>query len=512
MDSSKDLALDFPPLTYSTLAESGDTSLAKWQDYPERILQFGTGVFLRGLIEWTVFKANEAGHFKGKIVVVGSTGSGRTQQINDQQGLFTQRVEGFYQGTEIGEFQLNASISRAISSKDAWDEVLECARNPEIDILISNTTEAGIQYVQEDIFASPPQSFPAKLAAFLYERFQHYPEAPCIILPAELITDNGKALKELVLRQVADHKLEQAFVDWLNAANYFCNTLVDRIVTGMPNPGKYADFTQQLGYKDQLLTVSEVYKLWAIEGPAHLESRIPFIKADEGILLIDDISPFRERKLRILNGAHTITVALGYLYGLETVYDCLTDSLMSSFIERVVHDEIVPSLPDSIAGGAQFASEVLDRFRNPFLGHKLLSITFQYTSKMRFRNLLTVIRYQEKFGKLPRLMTLGIAAFIYFSRPTHTEGSTYYGTHKETPYALNDDLTGWWDEQWKTAPQTPATSEAIQAWVATAFQDESVWGAEMNEAIGLAQPVGEFLWQFMNIGIKKTLEEALAID
>ncbi len=512
MDSSKDLTLDFPPLTYATLAKNGDASFEKWKEYPERILQFGTGVLLRGLVGWTVFKANEAGQFRGKIVVVGSTGSGRTQQMNNQQGLFTQRIEGFHQGAEVGEFQLNASISRAISSRDAWEEVLACARNPQIDILISNTTEAGIQYVQEDMFASPPQSFPAKLAAFLYERFQHHPEAPCVILPTELIVDNGKALKELVLRQINDHKLEQAFVDWLHETNYFCNTLVDRIVTGMPNPDKFAGFSQELGYDDQLLTVSEVYKLWAIEGPPHLESRISFVKADEGILLIDDISPFRERKLRILNGSHTITVALGYLYGLETVYDCLTDSLMSDFIERVVHHEIVPSLPDSVPGGAQFASEVLDRFRNPFLGHKLLSITFQYTSKMRFRNLLTFIRYQNKFGKLPRLMTLGVAAFIYFSRPTHTDGGTYYGTHKGTPYVLNDDLAAWWDEQWKTAPQASATSEAVQAWASTVFQDESVWGAEINEATGLAQPVGDFLWQFINKGIAKTLEEALAIE
>ena len=363
-------------LSFPVAAARPDVQIDTWKATPEKIIQFGTGVLLRGLIGWAVYQANEKGVFSGRIVAVASTGSGRTRQFNDQDGLFTQRIEGYYQGREIGEFQINPSMSRAIAAADQWEEVLACARNPQIDIIISNTTEAGLQYIKEDLFASTPTSFPAKLTAFLYERFRHCSEAGCIILPTELLVDNGKVLKALVLRQVADHALGAEFTDWLEQENDFCNTLVDRIVTGMPGPEKYAQFTETLGYEDDLMTVSEVYALWAIEGPARLAARIPFANTVDGVMLIDDIEPFRERKLRILNGSHSISVALGYLAGLDTVYDCMNDEAISAFIGRVVKEEIVPSLPDRVSGGVEFSDEVLERFRNPFLDHKLLSITF----------------------------------------------------------------------------------------------------------------------------------------
>lgn len=510
MNASQTNASHRKQLSLATVANRPEIDTDKWTATPERILQFGTGVLLRGLIGWTVYQANKKGLFSGRIVAVASTGSGRTRMINEQDGLFTQRIEGYYKGQEVGEFQLNPCMSRALAAADEWAKVMACARNPEIDIIISNTTEAGLQYVKEDLFASPPSSFPAKLTAFLYERFQHHPEACCVLLPTELLVDNGKILKGLVLRQVEDHALGADFRNWLEKENYFCNTLVDRIVTGMPNLEKYATFAEELGYEDSLLTVSEVYALWAIEGPAHLIDRISFVKADDGIMLINDIEPFRERKLRILNGSHSISVALGYLSGLDNVYDCMTTSDMSAFIDRVVKQEIVPSLPDTVGEGLPFAEEVLDRFRNPFLDHKLLSITFQYTSKMRYRNALTIRRYIDKFGHPPRLMSLGIAAVILFLHPKKEEKGTYYGEWQGKSYAINDDLAGWWHTQWENGPDNTSEIDFVQSWVRKLFEDKTVWDDAFQDMPGLMENISELLLQLIQQGITPTLQKVLS--
>jgi len=444
-----------PTLTPSLLSDRPQLAV--------KVLQFGTGALLRGLPDYIIHHANQRGDFEGGIAVVASTGSGRTGLLQAQHGLFTHRVEGLLDGNTIEEFALNASIQAAHSAKDDWKVVLTYARQTEVEWIISNTTEAGIQYVSDDLKAFPPQSFPAKLTAFLYERWLHHPGHPPVILPTELLVDNGSKLREIVLRHASEHALEADFQRWIQAEVTFCNTLVDRIVTGRPAPEKFEALSRQVGYRDELLTVSEVYYLWAIEAPEQVRARLTFAHNDSGVVLTTDITPFRERKLRILNGSHTFMVGLAHLCGFQTVADCMADPDMGAFVRSLIHDEIVPSLPVGVENGDDFGKAVIDRYGNPYLHHQVLDITLQYTTKMAVRNALSLKRFWENQGRIPRLMSLGVAAFLLFARPVEEKEGKYYGSHQGKSYLLRDDKAAIWSQLW------PEASPLTQAWVREAL-------------------------------------------
>ena len=378
-----------------------------------------------------------------------STGSGRSKVLQDQNGLFTLRIEGMKDGQAVEKFVLNASILSACSAQNDWKEVMAMMRERDLEIIVSNTTEVGIQYHKEDLSATPPTSYPAKLTALLFERFQHHPDRPMIILPTELLVDNGSNLRDIVLQHIEDQQLGEAFRTWIETETLFCNTLVDRIVTGMPGAEKYEALSEELGYQDQLLTVSEVYYLWAIEGDEQLENRLGFSKQDEGVVIAQDISPFRERKLRILNGSHTFMVGLAHLCGLKTVADCMEHPVFGAFMKQLIEEEIVPSLPNEVTGGQEFGQEVMDRFRNPFLFHKVLDITLQYTTKMKMRNAASILRYQQKTGQLPKLMALGIAAFLRFAKPASESSGRFSGEWNGQSYALRDDKASDWADRYE---------------------------------------------------------------
>lgn len=469
-----------------------------------KVIQFGTGALLRGLNDWVIQQANDQDIFNGGIIAVGSTGSGRTLSMNAQNGLFTHRIEGFTGGESVQKFQLNSSILQAYSARDAWSEILKLVQEPGIEVILSNTTEVGLQYQEEDVSAMPPQSYPAKLTALLHERFKHHPAQGFIILPTELVVDNGKVLQGLVLQQIDANGLGEEFKTWVLNENHFCSTLVDRIVTGSPSPEGYLEMSQELGYEDKMLTVSEVYRLWAIEGPPHLASRISFVNADPGVILADDITPYRERKLRILNGSHTISVALGYLYGLDNIVNCMRDEHMSAFMCRVMEEEIVPSLPESVSGGEEFAKEVQDRFRNPYLDHKLLSITFQYTSKMKMRNGATFQRYVEKTGHAPKLMCLGFAAYMRFLKPVREENGKYFGEWQGQSYPLHDDQASWWHMQWQSYNPTHQ-----EAWIRHILSQKEKWGSDLNYLADFPDLVIKYAKSFDEKGVAATLQEAL---
>ncbi len=475
--------------------------------YPEKVLQFGTGALLRGLIDFVIHQANKEGLFKGRVVLVQSTGSSRANTINTQDGLFTQRTEGFQSKEEVKELLVNAAISRAISAKDHWDEVLECATNPDMNIIISNTTEIGLAYREEDIFANPPASFPAKLTSWLFKRFDHFngsAEKGMMILPCELILDNGDKLREVILAHIAHHQLGGAFQEWITHHCHFCNTLVDRIVTGRPDDEKLAQLWNEMGFKDEMLTVNEVYRLWAIEGKASLAEKISFIKADPGVVLSEDISPYRERKLRILNGSHTISVALAFLMEIETIYDAMNHPLMSEFIRRVVHEEIVPTLPVDRDSAVNFANEVLDRFRNPFLHHKVLSITLQYTTKMNARNVPTFVRYVEQQGSFPPLMTLGLAAYLHFLAPVKEEEGRFTGEWQGKAYPINDDKANYFYQLKHYG------NEEASIRIQTILSNEAFWQPNFATIPGLIEAVTTHIKDFNEKGVSETLKIALA--
>ncbi len=468
-------------------------SVAHSNPLPVKVLQFGTGILLRGLPGFFIDKANRQGIFNGSIAVVKST-PGSADGFSEQDNLYTTIVKGVQDGVLADERFINSAISSVLSANDHWPKILELAKNPAIQTIISNTTEVGIQYVEESIFQHPPQSFPAKLLAFLYEKHKHSVQKPppseevgggrhVVVIPTELIPDNGTKLKEIVHRLVAFNRLEAAFATWLGEHVFFCNSLVDRIVTNAS-----PEMRQSLPYQDRLAIQTEPYRLWAIEGGDAVRQILSFAQADNGVVITGNIEYYRERKLRLLNGAHTISVCLGFLRGFDTVYEMMRDAEMAAFLEKVMLDEIVPSIPvGEQADLRDFARDVLDRFRNPAMEHRLLNITLQATSKMRMRNVPTLLRHHAKFGGVPVKFAEGFAAYLLFMKAVKVEDGNFYGLRNQEFYPIRDDFAGYFYEVWQThANDFPALALAV-------CQDAGLWGEDLTQIPGFAEMVGEKL-------------------
>lgn len=475
-------------------------------DLPERAVQFGTGAFLRGFVDYFIDAANRAGKFNGRVVVVGSTGSGRDQAINEQDGLYTLAVQGIEHGEPKRELRVISSVSRAVSASDDWRGVLACAHNPWLEVVFSNTTEVGIELDERDqLDDAPPRSFPAKLTRFLYERartFAFSRDKGVVVIPCELIEDNGDRLRSLVLELAERWELGPAFARWLEAAVPFCNTLVDRIVPGAPPAGERADLERTLGYRDALLTSCEVYRLFAIQGDGALRSRLHFADADPGIVVTDDVRAYRERKVRLLNGTHTIMVPAALLAGCETVREAVEHPLVGRFVRRAMLDEIVPTVeaPDA----ANFAAEVLDRFANPYIRHALFDITLHGTAKMRVRVVPSIVRYAERTGSAPAALALGFAAYIELMRGELQEArrAARLAVPADGP---GERIRALWDEV-----GAATDSRRLEALVQRVCSDESLWGTDLTRAAGFVATVTEQLERIRRDGIVAALEALLA--
>jgi tagaturonate reductase len=458
------------------------------EDYfalPEKVLQFGTGVLLRGLPGFFIDKANKQGLFNGRIMVVKSTDKGSTAAFDEQDNLYTQCIRGIEGGKPVSENIINAAISRVLTATSQWEEILSYAASPHMQVVISNTTEVGIVYVEESIHAAPPAYFPAKLLAFLYRRYHHFKgdvTKGMVIIPTELIPDNGSRLREILLQLSAFNQLEEGFVHWLTNSNYCCNSLVDCIVPGA------ADITP--GYEDQLLIMTEVYRLWAIEtNDEHVKQVLSFSKADAGVVLSPDINVFRELKLRLLNGTHTLSCGLAFLAGHETVKAAMNDEVMAAYMEGLMMHEIIPAITDiHIRNDAaiRFAGAVLDRFRNPAIEHRWLSICSQYTAKLRMRVLPVLLQYHRRTDHVPALIALGFAAHALFMR-----GSSNY--------TITDEHAGWYAAQWQQ--HTP------DVLIKNAFSNEAIWDYNLTTIPGFAQLVTTMLNALMEQGVAAYLEK-----
>jgi tagaturonate reductase len=440
----------------------------------EKVLQFGTGILLRGLPDFFIDKANKQGIFNGKIVVVKST-SGSAEDFLVQDGLFTTCVRGIENGEVLSENIVNEAISRVISANDSWEKVLEVAQSDDLEVIISNTTEVGIQYVEESIFATPPSSFPAKLTAILHQRFLANLSKEVVIIPTELIPNNGALLKEIVFRLIVFNKLSEDFKSWVLENIIFCNSLVDRIVTQIT-----PEIKESLPYQDHLAIQTEPYRLWAIEGNEQVKAILSFSQVDSGVIISENIDYYRERKLRLLNGTHTISVCKGYLKGLNTVYECMQDAEMHNFIQRVMLEEIIPTvlaqkypMPVSEEEVSKYAYEILDRFRNPYTAHFLLSITLQATSKMKMRNIPTILRYKGLFGKKPPFMMEGFDAYTLFMKVVKEENGKYFGRRGEEFYLIQDDFASYFAQKWGNS--TTETSSYIDE----VKNDIVLWGVKL---------------------------------
>ncbi len=373
---------------------------------PEKVLQFGTGVLLRGLPDYFIDKANRQGLFNGRIVVVKSTDSGDSGAFDRQDGLYTLCVRGIEEGKKVEENIICSAISRVLSARDQWQEILQLAHRPEMQIIISNTTEVGIQLVEDDIRRRPPASFPGKLLGFLYERYQAFagsPESGMVIVPTELIVNNGKKLAAIVKELAQMSQLEAGFIVWLEQHCRFCSSLVDRIVPGKPDAATLQQLAHDLGYTDELLAISEVYRLWAIEGDEKVKSVLSFAPSDAGVIISPDIEIYRELKLRLLNGTHTLSCGLAFLAGFATVKNAMDDAAFSAFVSDLMLQEITPAIPYELPlqEARDFGLSVLDRFRNPHIQHQWISITMQYSSKMKMRVIPVLLEHYRHQGEPP---------------------------------------------------------------------------------------------------------------
>ena len=455
--------------------------------YPEKVLQFGTGVLLRGLCDYYIDKANRHGIFKGRVVLVKSTDRPGADAFTEQDGLFTHCIKGIDNGKAIEETVVNASISRTLTAATEWNAILELAQSADMQVIISNTTEVGIQYVANDpISGGSPKSFPAKLLAFLVARFDYFKgsgESGMVIVPTELIINNGDALKDIVLKLAADHQLPAAFITWLNTHNHFCNSLVDRIVPGAPDAQTNAAICADLGYTDKNLIISEVYSLWAIQGGSRVKDVLSFAKADAGVVIAEDIEIYRELKLRLLNGTHTLMCGMSYLLGFRLVKDVMANGYLSKLVMNLMLSELALAIPYKMdfKVADRFGRSVLDRFRNPFINHKLIDITVQYTTKMRMRNVPLLVNYYQEFGKAPELFAMGFAAYLQFMHAVKEENGKYFGDSNGELYPINCDYAGYFYEAWKDFD------------LKKILADTSLWGADLSALPGFEQAVQKYV-------------------
>ncbi|MBR3933360.1 MAG: tagaturonate reductase [Clostridia bacterium] len=408
----------------------------------EKIIQFGEGGFLRGFVDWILQEMNEKTDFDASAVVVQPIEKGMCDKLSEQNCVYTHIMRGLENGKAVTKSKIIDSISRCVKPYDNYDEYLALAENPNFRFVFSNTTESGIVYDKDDdMFATPPKSFPAKVTALLHKRFT-LGLGGFIFMPCELIDKNGETLKSIILKIANDNSLGEDFKLWVKNENIFCNTLVDRIVTGYPRDEKI-----DLEYTDNMLNTSELFHLWVIEGPKDILKEIPFDKTGLNIIVTDNLEMYRTRKVRILNGAHTSMIPYAMLEGIETVKDCMEDENMSAFVKKCVFNEIIPTLDLPKEELISYADDVFERFNNPFIKHLCASISLNSVSKFKVRVLPSLTEYIKRTGKMPQNLIFSLSKLIEFYKngtPTDDEEIIKFMKEKSLKEILENK--NFWDE------------------------------------------------------------------
>lgn len=379
----------------------------------EKVMQFGEGNFLRGFVDWMIDRLNKEADWNGGVVLVQPLAQGLCDMINEQDGLYDLYLRGLQNGERVEETRVVECVTRCLNPFADTASFFKMAENPELRFIVSNTTEAGIEYKPNqsaDDFAGT--TFPGRLTMFLKKRFD-LGLPGFVLFPCELIDKNGDNLKECVLKYAADWSYGDAFVKWVNEENHFTNTLVDRIVTGYPRDTA-KQMEESFGHLDNVIDTAEIFHLWVIEGDKKYAEEIPFHKLGLNVLWTDDVTPYKKRKVRILNGAHTMMVLAARLAGLETVGEAMEDELIYSYMHKCLFDEIIPTLDLPKDELVQFANDVIERFKNPFIKHYLLSIALNSVSKFKVRDLPSLLGYIDEFGKEPECLVFSLAALIKF--------------------------------------------------------------------------------------------------
>lgn len=467
-------------------------------DRPEKVLQFGEGNFLRCFVDWMFHELNKKTDFNGSVIAVQPIDKGMVDMLNEQDGLYTLYLRGLKNGKAESIHETIDVISRGINPYTDFEEYLKTAELPEMRFVISNTTEAGIAFDENDEpAATPPNSYPAKLAVWLKHRFQAFAgdqSKGMHIIPCELIEKNGENLKKIILQLAEKWNFGAEFVAWVNTACTFSNTLVDRIVPGYPRE-RIAEITAELGYEDKQVVEGEHFHLWVIEGPEELEKELPFPSIGLDVLYVKDLTPYRTRKVRILNGAHTTLVPVAYLYGIDTVREAVEHPVVGKFIKSAIFDEIIPTLDLSKEELEKFAGEVIDRFRNPYIKHLLMSISLNSFPKFETRVLPSILEYVKRKGEIPEKLAFSLAATIAF----------YRGKRGGETIALNDDaaIIELLNSVWRTYDGSDASVEGM---VKEVLGYEKNWKSDLNTIPGLTQSVTKHLIAITKDGMKKAVE------
>lgn len=434
--------------------------------YPDRIIQFGEGNFLRAFVDWQIDLLNEHTDLNAGIVVVRPIATDFPPSLNTQDGLYTTIIRGLNeQGEAVSDARLIRSVNREISAYADFDAFLRLAHNPEMRFVFSNTTEAGISYHAGDRFDdAPPVSYPAKLTRLLFERYQHFAGAAdkgWVIIPCELIDYNGEALQALVLRYASEWELPQAFITWLTSANTFCSTLVDLV----------------------------------IQGPASLKAELRLDKLPLNVRIVDDIKPYKERKVAILNGAHTALVPVAFQAGIDTVGEAMNDAEICAFVEKAIYDEIIPVLDLPRDELVSFASAVTGRFRNPYIKHQLLSIALNGMTKYRTRILPQLLAGQKAHGALPPRLTFALAALIAF----------YRGERDGESYPVQDDAD--WISRYQTLWARHRDGQmSIRELVTAVLSVADHWQQDLSQIPGLVELVTADLDAILTCGMRDAVK------
>ncbi|WP_046216433.1 tagaturonate reductase [Paenibacillus wulumuqiensis] len=471
-------------------------------EYTERVLQFGEGNFLRAFADWQIDEMNHKAGFDTGVVVVQPLPTGMAERLNEQDGLYTVYLEGMQNGQPLREHHVMECVTRGIDPYARYEAYEQLVEQPELRFIISNTTEAGITFNPDDRLDDRPQSsYPGKLTALLYRRYLHFQgdvSKGFIIIPCELIDRNGAVLQDIVLQYSKLWGLEREFIDWLDQANTFCCSLVDRIVPGYPQQ-RMPEITAELGYEDQFVVVGEPFHLWVIEGPDWIAREFPAEEAGLQVKIVDDLSPYRTRKVRILNGAHTALTPVAYLYGLETVGQAVNDEVVGTFIRELIQEEIIPTLDLPEEELQSFAAAVMERFRNPYVEHYVMSIALNSISKFKTRDLPTLSAYAAEQGQLPQRLTFSLAALIAF----------YRGERDGERIALADDaeVLGYFEQVWTRYEDTALGMEQL---VDDVLSQEQFWGMNLNEIAGLTERTAQYLLNIRTSGMRQALHELTA--
>ncbi len=382
---------------------------------PERVIQFGEGGFLRGFVDWILQITNEKTDFNGSVVVVQPIDKGMCDMLEAQDCVYTHVMRGLKDGVPTVDKKIIDVISRTVKPYDNWEAYLALAENPEFRFVVSNTTESGIAFNADDKAEKAPNvTFPAKVTLLLKKRFE-LKLGGFVFLPCELINKNGETLKKYILQYADLWNLGEDFKAFVENENIFCNTLVDRIVTGYPRDEKI-----ELGYEDNMVNTSELFHLWVIEGDSSWTNELPLDKTGLNIIFTDNLERYRTRKVRILNGAHTSMIPYAMLEGIETVGNCMDDEKMSDFVRHCVYDEIIPTLDLPKEELLDYADNVFERFRNPFIKHLCASISLNSVSKFKVRVLPSLLEYIKRTGKMPDYLLTSFAKLIEFYKTDMT--------------------------------------------------------------------------------------------